>query len=455
MKEGPQGLKGSNLQPPTSNFRTVAIATLGCKVNQYESSSIAGMFRARGYSVVDFKDRADVYVINTCTVTHLGDRKSRQLIRRAVKSNPGGLVVVTGCYSQVSPGEVLEIPGVDLVMGTGDRSRIVDMVEKMEKGRKTNAVRESGQFREFEELPAVAATGRVRAFLKIQEGCDNFCSYCIVPFARGPLKSRDPGGILKEARELAAAGYREIVLTGIHTGAYGKDKAGGMSLASLLEELAGIDRLARIRLSSVEPLDITGDLISLLAQGPPFCPHLHIPLQSGDDSILKAMRRHYSGDYFRNLVAAVRDKISDVSITTDVIVGFPGESDENFMNTYNLIRELKFSALHIFKYSPRKGTAAAGFPNQVPPGVKEERSSMLIALGKDLANEFASRYLGKNVEVLVEESVEGLSGMVRGHTPNYLLAAFPGDPGMRGRLAQVRAEKLSGGLLKGRIIKMY
>ncbi|MCL6478661.1 MAG: tRNA (N(6)-L-threonylcarbamoyladenosine(37)-C(2))-methylthiotransferase MtaB [Peptococcaceae bacterium] len=435
--------------------KTVAIATLGCKVNQYESSSIAGMFRARGYSIVDFKDRADVYVINTCTVTHLGDRKSRQLIRRAVKSNPEGLVVVTGCYSQVSPGEVLEIPGVDLVMGTGDRSRIVDLVENMEKGGQACAVRESGQFREFEELPAAAATDRVRAFLKIQEGCDNFCSYCIVPFARGPLRSRDPGGIVKEARELAAAGYREIVITGIHTGAYGKDKAGGMSLASLLEELAGIGGLARIRLSSVEPLDITGDLISLLARGAPFCPHLHIPLQSGDDGILQAMRRHYSADYFRNLVAAVRAEISDVSVTTDVIVGFPGESDENFMNTYNLIKELKLSALHVFKYSPRKGTAAAGFPDQVPPGVKEERSSMLIALGKELSNEFASRYLGKSVEVLVEESVEGMSGMVQGHTPNYLLAAFPGDPEMRGRLAEVRAEKLSGGLLKGRVIKLY
>lgn len=460
--DSPQEKPGPNFQPPTSGIqppatelrKSVAIATLGCKVNQYESSSLAEMFRARGYQVVDFKDKADVYVINTCTVTNMGDRKSRQLIRRAAKANPGGLVVVTGCYSQVSPGEVLEIPGVDLVTGTGDRSRIVDMVEKLEKGRKVSAVRERRDLTEYEELPAVASTGRVRAFLKIQEGCDNFCSYCIVPYARGPLKSRDPKRVLEEARQLAAAGYREIVLTGIHTGAYGKDKVDGLNLAALLGKLAEAPGLKRIRLSSVEPMDITGDLISVLAQGPPFCPHLHIPLQSGDDSILAAMRRGYSADDFRKLVAAIREKISDVSLTTDVIVGFPGERAVHFKNTYNLVKELKFTALHTFKYSPRKGTPAAEFPGQVPPEVKEERSRRLSDLGKELFARYASRYLGRTVEVLVEEGLAGCPGMMQGHTADYLLAAFPGEPGLRGEFVEVMPEELSEGLITGRIIEM-
>ncbi len=432
--------------------RTVAIATLGCKVNQYESTALAGMFRARGYRVVDFKDRADIYVINTCTVTHLGDRKSRQLIRRASGSNPGGLVVVTGCYSQVSPEEVLGISGVDLVTGTAEKSRLVDMVEQLEKGRKVNAVTDSRAHAVYGEIP-FAPAGRVRAFLKIQEGCDNFCSYCIVPYARGPLKSRDPAGIMEEARRLAASGYREIVLTGIHTGAFGKDKIGGLNLAGLLEELAKIEGLARIRLSSVEPMDITGELISVLAQGPPLCPHLHIPLQSGDDGILGAMKRGYSSGDFRRLMAAVKENIKDVSVTTDVIVGFPGEGEENFLNTYNLIRELEFSSLHIFKYSPRKGTPAAEFPGQTPPGVKEDRRKRLAELGRLLAADFASRYLGKIVEVLVEETVEGDPGLVRGHTANYLLVAFPGDEKMRGGFVDVMPEKLSGKALYGGIIQ--
>ncbi|MFZ5646667.1 MAG: tRNA (N(6)-L-threonylcarbamoyladenosine(37)-C(2))-methylthiotransferase MtaB [Bacillota bacterium] len=435
-----------------SGKKTVAITTLGCKVNQYESSSIAGMFREKGYEVVDFTEKADVYVINTCTVTHMGDRKSRQLIRRAVKSNPDGLVVVAGCYSQVSPGEVLEIPGVDMVVGTAEKSGIVDRVEELRKGQKVNAVVESSRNNEFEELPVVASTERIRAFLKIQEGCDNFCSYCIIPYARGPLKSRDPGRIMEEAAKLVSAGYREIVLTGIHTGAYGKDKPGGMTLSGLLRELAGLEGLARIRLSSVEPMDITGELISLLAGGPPFCPHLHIPLQSGDDKILAAMRRGYTTEDFRRLVESAREKILDLSVTTDVIVGFPGEDEESFANTYGFIEELKFSALHIFKYSPRKGTPAAEFPGQVPPGVKEVRSDKLIEMGRRMAALFASGYKGKKVEVLVESDVEDMPGMMQGHTANYLRVAFPAGEDMRGKFVSVLTEKLSDDMLMGRII---
>ncbi|HBV98126.1 MAG: RNA modification enzyme MiaB [Peptococcaceae bacterium BICA1-7] len=430
--------------------KKVAIATLGCKVNQYESSSIAGIFRDRGYEVVDFGERADVYVINTCTVTHAGDRKSRQFIRRAVRSNPEGLVVVAGCYAQVSPGEVLEIPGVDLVIGTAEKSLIVDRVEELQKGKKVNAVLDSSQIGEYEELPAVAATGRTRAFLKIQEGCNNYCSYCIVPYARGPLRSRDPGRIVEEAGKLVEAGYREVVLTGIHTGAYGRDKPGTPGLASLLERLSGIKGLNRIRLSSVEPMDVHEDLIAVMARGLPFCPHLHIPLQSGDDQILSAMRRHYTAADFISLAGGIKEKIRDVSITTDVIVGFPGETAENFMNTYRLAEEIKFSAMHVFKYSPRKGTAAAEFPGQVAGEVKERRSKMLIELGSVLAGEFASHYIGREVEVLVEDLADGRPGMLQGHTANYLLVIFPGEERLKGQFVRVRAESVSGGTLQGR-----
>ena len=430
--------------------KKVAIATLGCKVNQYESSSMAGIFRSRGYQVVDFGERADVYVVNTCTVTHAGDRKSRQFIRRAVRSNPEGLVVVAGCYAQVSPGEVLAIPGVDLVIGTANKSLIVDRVEELQKGKKANAVQESSQIGEFEELPAVAVTGRTRAFLKIQEGCNNYCSYCIVPFARGPLRSRDPGRILEEAGKMVEEGYREIVLTGIHTGAYGRDKPGGPGLASLLERLSGIRGLARIRLSSVEPMDVHEELLAVLAGGLPFCPHLHIPLQSGDDGILSAMKRHYSAADFKRLAGDIREKIRDVSITTDVIVGFPGETGDSFNNTYHLAEEIRFSGMHVFKYSPRKGTAAAEFPGQVAGEVKERRSHMLIELGSVLAGEFASKYVGREVEVLVEDLADGRPGMLQGHTANYLLVTFPGEEGLKGEFVRVRAEKVSGGTLLGR-----
>ena len=442
----------SNFEPRTSNLKKVAIATLGCKVNQYESSSIAEIFRARGYQVVDFKEKADVYVINTCTVTHMGDRKSRQLIRRAVKSNPEGLVVVAGCYSQVSPGEALEIPGVDMVVGTAEKSGIVDRVEELKKGQKLNVVLERSRMKEFEELPAVASTERVRAFLKIQEGCDNFCSYCIVPYARGPLRSRDPERVLEEAANMVSAGYREIVLAGIHTGAYGKDKSAGINLAGLMSRMSVIKGLARIRLSSVEPMDITGELITLMAQGLPFCPHLHIPLQSGDDRILAAMRRSYSTGQFRELVGCIRDSIQNVSVTTDIIVGFPGEDDKSFFNTYNFIEELKFSGLHIFKYSPRKGTPAADFTGQVLPGVKEDRSDKLIALGKELSGRFAGSYLGRDAEVLVEERAEGMPHMMQGHTSNYLRVILRGDEELRGKFVAVKVEKFHGDMLEGRII---
>ncbi|MQL51665.1 tRNA (N(6)-L-threonylcarbamoyladenosine(37)-C(2))-methylthiotransferase MtaB [Desulfofundulus thermobenzoicus] len=434
--------------------KTVALVTLGCKVNQYESDALATLFRRRGYRVVDFSKPADVYVINTCTVTHLGDRKSRQLIRRATRNNPGAMVVVTGCYAQTSPGEVLAIPGVDLVVGTRDKARLVDLVEE-QAGRKDGPVAAVGDIfavEEFTELPVPALPSRVRAFLKIQEGCNNYCAYCIIPFARGPLRSRDPERVLAEARRLVREGFKELVLTGIHTGAYGQDRPGDMDLAGLVGRLAEIPGLLRLRLSSVEPMDITGELVQSMASRPNICRHLHIPLQSGDDQVLARMRRHYTTEDFRRLVRDIRARIPEVAISTDVIVGFPGETDENFASTLAFVREMAFSRLHVFKYSPRRGTAAASFPDQISAQVKGERSHRLIALGEELAVSFARQYIGKEVLVLVEEASPQRKGFYEGLTDNYLRVFFPGGSHLVGQIVPVLVEEAEGPDLKGRII---
>ncbi|WP_027365407.1 tRNA (N(6)-L-threonylcarbamoyladenosine(37)-C(2))-methylthiotransferase MtaB [Desulfotruncus alcoholivorax] len=433
--------------------KKVAVTTLGCKVNQYESAALEELFRRRGYQIVDFGEVADVYVINTCTVTHLGDRKSRQMIRRANKTNPDAVVVATGCYAQTAPDEVLEVEGVDLVVGAGNRAGIVDLVESAVKGDKVKAVGDILKCHDFEELPGEDCQGRVRAYLKIQEGCENFCSYCIVPYARGPLRSRQPENVLAAANNLVQRGFKEIVLTGIHTGAYGRDRQDKYSLVRLMEKLASVSGIARIRLSSIEPNDITTELLELIASGPPFCRHLHIPLQSGDDTVLAKMRRRYNTVFYKKMVEEARNMVAGLGVTTDVMVGFPGEEEENFNNTYSLIKELNFSGLHVFKYSPRRGTPAAGFPHQVDPAVKEKRSRALIALGESLARSFAAGHLGQTVEVLAEQALRGeKESLWEGLTDNYIRVVFPGETELQGRIINIYAEKISGAGIMGRII---
>ncbi len=435
--------------------KKVAICTLGCKVNQYESASLAGLFRERGYRIVDFADKADVYIINTCTVTHLGDRKSRQLIRRSVRANPGAVIAVTGCYAQTSPGEILKISGVDLVIGSRDRSKLVDLVESAVKGQDpVNAVSEYRAGDEFEEIPSVPVQGRARAFLKIQEGCNNFCTYCIVPYARGPLRSRRPEKVIETARKMVASGFKEIVLTGIHTGAYGRDLNNGLNLAGLLRSLVDdIPSLLRLRLSSIEPNDITPELIETLAGSKTFCRHLHVPLQSGDDRILARMERRYSAWEYTRLAEVLRENIPGLGLTTDVMVGFPGENEENFENTRRLIEKISFSGLHVFKFSPRRGTPAAQFEEKVDPRVKEERSRKLIQMGDRLAARFASAHIGRELDILVEQPFSGDNKMYEGLTDNYIKVVFPGHEDLRGKMVKVKAEKLQGTFLKGRIIE--
>ena len=430
--------------------KTVAITTLGCKVNQYESAALAQSFKEKGYRIVDFNDIADIYIVNTCTVTHLSDRKSRQLIRRAARANPSALIVVTGCYAQISPDEVGRIPGVNLVVGTRGRSNLVELVEAAAKEREPLSLVSGFQAGEqFEEITALPLEGRTRAFLKIQEGCTNFCTYCIVPHTRGPMRSRRPENVLKAARDIVAAGYKEIGLTGIRTGAYGQDLERDLSLASLLHDLSGIPGLLRIRLSSIEPNDITPELVEVLAGLKNFCRHLHVPLQSGDDEILQRMGRRYTTYEYARLVEVLRENLPGLGLTTDVIVGFPGESERNFENTVRYIEGISFSGLHVFKFSPRRGTPAADFADQIEPGIKEQRSRRLIESGKKLAARFAWSLVGQELDVLVEQRAGEGDSLYEGLTGNYVRAIFPGREELRGEVVRVKMVETEGTTLKG------
>ena len=437
--------------------KKVALASLGCKVNQYDATALANLFEKRGYKIVNFSEEADIYVINTCTVTHLADRKSRQLIRRAKRKNPVSLVIVTGCYAQVSPEEVKSIPEVDVVAGTYDLAQIVDLVEK-HKGEapiktKYNLVRRFNCVQAYEELPVLSLPERTRAYVKIQEGCNNICTYCIIPYARGPLRSRQPEKVLGEVTSLTQKGFKEIVLTGIHIGAYGQDLGSQVNLTTLLSFLMKIPTLKRLRLSSIEPQDVNSALIKFIATQAKICRHLHIPLQSGDNEILRSMGRRYNISEYRDLVNLIREQINGVALTTDLIVGFPGETEQQFKNTYLFVQEIAFSRLHVFKYSPRPGTLAATFPNQVKESVKKDRSELLISLGKELAHSFALQHIGHEVNVLAEEEAAGFyPGCLKGLTDNYLTAIFPGSIELRGHIVKVKVKEVENNLLKGMII---
>jgi len=449
--------------------KKAAFHTLGCKVNQQDSESLARLFINGGYTVVDFGDAADVYLINTCTVTHLGDRKSRQMIRKAIKLNREAKIVVTGCYAQTSPGEVLAIPGVDLVIGTKDRHNIVQLVENLPKQLEpVNLVGDIMAAEEFEELP-VPAHSRTRAFVKVQEGCNQFCTYCIVPFARGPMRSRPLGKVVTEVTQLAAEGFREVVLTGTHTGVYGKDFSSrecSVNLAALVKSLVAVKGLERLRISSVDPNDFTDELVEILVESPVACPHFHIPLQSGDDHILKRMRRPYGSGDFLNVIAKLRQKGQETAFTTDVMVGFPGETEEHFQNTVKLIREVGFSDLHVFKYSPRKGTPAANFSDQIDSETKERRSQRLISLATKLQEKYCSSFINEWRKVLVEKiwqpekgkmqaNQEILTGQVfwEGLTDNYIRVIFAAEGQLAKELIPVRLLDWQEGYMTGKMLE--
>jgi len=423
---------------------TVAFHTLGCKVNHYETEAIWHLFKQAGYERKDFESTADVYVINTCTVTNTGDKKSRQVIRRAIRQNPDAVICVTGCYAQTSPAEVMAIPGVDIVVGTQDRVKMLDYIEQYKRERQPiNGVSNIMKARVYEELDVPAFTDRTRASLKIQEGCNNFCTFCIIPWARGLMRSRDPKEVIRQAQQLVDAGYKEIVLTGIHTGGYGEDMK-DYNFAALLRDIdEQVVGLKRLRISSIEASQITDEVIEVLKKSNKIVRHLHIPLQSGSNTVLKRMRRKYTMELFAERLNKLREALPGLAITSDVIVGFPGETEEEFMETYNFIRDYRFSELHVFPYSKRTGTPAARMPDQIPEEVKNERVHRLISLSDQLAKEYASEFEGQVLEIIPEEvyKEEPDSGLYIGYTDNYLKVKFPATEDMVGKLVKVKITK--------------
>lgn len=411
-------------------MKKVAFYTLGCKVNQYETEAMGELFEKAGYQVVDNEEAVDVYVINTCTVTSLGDRKSRQLIRRAKKDNPDSVIAVVGCYSQTAPEEVSNIEGVNIILGTNDRNRIVEYVEKFrEANERIYAVEDIMQIREFEEMTIGEIKGKTRAFLKIQEGCNQYCTYCIIPYARGPIRSRKPEDIIKEVKRLANNGFKEVVLTGIHVASYGKDLNKG-SLLDVLKAIHPIEGIERIRLSSIEPTLISEDFASEIAQLYKMCPHFHLSLQSGCDETLKRMNRKYTSAEYKEKVEILRRYLPDVSLTTDIMVGFPGETEEEFEKTYHFAKEIFFSQIHVFKYSPRKGTPAAKYEQQVPAEIKQQRSEQLMRLAAEDTRRYNEKFLNTQRDVLFEVASQEHKEYYEGLTDNYIrvLCKFNENP---------------------------
>ena len=374
----------------------VAFSTLGCRVNVYESEAMAEKFIREGYEVVDASEAADVYVINTCTVTNMGDKKSRQIISRARRLNENATVAVVGCYSQIAPKEVSEIPGVDVVLGTRNKGDVVYYVNKArDEGKSQVHVEGVLKNKKFEELNIEEYQDKTRAFLKIQDGCNRFCTYCIIPYSRGSVCSKDPKKVLEEVNKLAEHGFKEIILSGIHTASYGLDLEGSVNLIDIIEEIEKVEGIERIRIGSIEPAFFTPEVIEKIKKFKKLCPHFHLSLQSGCDATLKRMNRRYTAKEYADSVNLLRETMPDVSITTDVIVGFPGETEEEFNETYEFLKNIKLTKTHVFKYSPRKGTKAADMQDQLDGSIKEKRSKLLIELSNKNEKECTYRSRSK------------------------------------------------------------
>lgn len=420
-------------------MKKVAFSTLGCKVNQVETEQLKEEFTGRGYQIVDFDELADIYIINTCTVTHVSDRKSRSLLRRAIRRNPGAVIVASGCVAQVDAGQLAAIEGVDLVVGNKDKENLVFIVEDyISRGHtgvevKVEAINPQDKPRAilYQHLHE-----RSRAFVKIQDGCQSFCSYCIVPFARGPVRSKRPEDVLREIAQLVDLGYREIVLTGIHTGFYGIDLNDWDLYRLLTEILKQVKGEYRLRLSSLEPLELEDNLLDLVADDRRICRHLHIPLQSGSSNILKMMGRRYDRNYYQDLIQRAAYKIPGVALTADVMVGFPGETPDDFAATYDLIEQSPLTDLHVFKYSQRAGTRAAAMPDQVDEQAKQRRSELLLELARKKQFEFVKQFRGQSFDLLVEQKI-GIDKYT-GISDNYIQIVFSSTRDIRGQLCRIR-----------------
>ena len=416
--------------------KTVAFYTLGCKVNQYETNAMEQQFIKNNYEIVENTQKADIYVINTCTVTNMAERKSRQMLRRVKEINPIAVLVVCGCYAQVAKNELEQIPEIDIILGINEKNEIVQIVEKyikeMAKQEKRNQeaeIDDVSKQKEFLDFGDVTYTEKNRAVVKVQDGCNMFCSYCIIPYARGRIRSRKIESVVSEIKKIAKEEIKEVVITGIHVASYGKDfdnenTSKKIRLIDLLEAINKIDGIDRIRLSSLEPTIVDEEFATRLSKLDKICDHFHLSLQSGCDETLKRMNRKYTTQIYRDAVATLRKYYPEASFTTDVIVGFPGETDEEFAKTYEFLKEIDFYRLHVFKYSPRRGTVAEKMPNQIDGNKKEERSNKLIELSNGTENKHNQSYIGKTVKVLFEEFEDGF---FKGHTTNYMMVKVAGE----------------------------
>lgn len=432
----------------------VAFYTLGCKVNQYETNGMIQAFLEKGYEIVDFTEKSDIYIINTCTVTSISDKKSRQMIRRTKQLNPEAIVVAVGCYAQVAKDKLEEIKDIDLILGISEKTEIIKYVEEEIKERNPKTyISDVMHQKQFVDFGSVNYTDKNRVAIKVQDGCNQFCTYCIIPYARGRIRSRKIENVKKEVEDLAQKGIKEIVITGIHVASYGKDLEENIGLIDLLEEINKIDGIERIRLSSLEPTLITEEFVKRLSKLAKICDHFHLSLQSGCNETLKRMNRHYTTEDFKKATELLRKTYPNVALTTDIIVGFPGETEEEFNITYDFLKEINFYKMHVFKYSPRHGTKAEKMPNQIDGNIKEERSKKLIELSDKNEINQNKRYINKNLDVLIEEFEEGY---YKGHTTNYIMVKIQENTNnLQNKIVTVKIIDNEGIDLIGKIQKVY
>ena len=458
----------------------VHFISLGCKTNQYETNAMEQSFIKKGYEIVD-EEKADIYIINTCSVTNIAERKSRQMLRKAKSMNPDAIIVASGCYAQVAKEEISKIKEVDLILGINEKNNIVEIIENYIKNKSEGKeiVTDVMHQKNYEDFGVVTYTEANRAVVKIQDGCDRFCTYCIIPYARGRVRSRNPESIIKEIEEIAEKGIKEVVLTGIHIASYGKDfdekkvdeyrkiygytesyekfnpkddlATGGFRLIELLEQLNKIEKIERIRLGSIEPKLITEKFIERLSKLEKICNHFHLSLQSGCDDTLKRMNRRYNTEEFEKSLELIRNKFEDVMITTDIIVGFPGETEEAFEKTYNYLKKIKLYKIHTFKYSPKKGTVAEKMDEQVEGDIKDIRSEKIIDLSNQNQIEYNKKYIGRKLDVLFEEMDS--DGYFKGHTSNYMLVKVKTNKNLENNILKIEIKDVDGLELIGEEVK--
>ena len=427
-------------------MKKVSFYTLGCKVNQYETNAMAQKFKESGYEIVDMNDDiSDICIVNTCTVTNMSDRKSRHSLRRVKEKNPSAIIAAVGCYAQVAKNDLENMPEIDIVLGNEEKANIVQYVEKfIENEKKLIEIEDIATKKEFEDMGQITYTEKTRAFIKVQDGCNQFCSYCIIPYARGRVRSRNAESIIKEITQIAQNGIKEVVITGIHVASYGRDFGNENGLIELLEKINEIEGIKRIRLGSLEPKIITEEFMQRLSKLEKICHHFHLSLQSGCDATLKRMNRKYTTSEVKEIIERLRRYYDDVMLTTDIIVGFPGETEEEFETTYQFLKKVKLYKMHVFQYSPRKGTRAAVMPNQIDGNIKEARSKKLIELSNENQKMYNQQLVGKEAEVLFEDKeVEDGITYFRGHTQNYVLVKYKTDENLENTLKLIKISDIS------------